>query len=52
MTDHGLEIYLRIPVRVVDDDNISGGQIDAETACTGAQHEEELAAVWLIVGVD
>lgn len=43
---------MRIPVGVVDDDDVSGCQIDAETAGTGAQHEDELGAVGLVVGVD
>ncbi len=51
-SDHSLQIHLRIPVRVVDDDDVSCGQIDTETACSGAQHEQKLAAVGLVEGVD
>lgn len=48
---HGLENHLRIPVRVVEDDNISSVQVDTETS-PGAQHEYELGAVLRIVLLD
>ncbi len=51
-SDHSLQIHLRIPVRVVDDDDVSCGQIDTETSCSGAQHEQKLQAVGLVEGVD
>ena len=40
-----LKIHLRIPIRVVDDDNIGSGEVDTQTASAGGQHEEELFAV-------
>lgn len=51
-TNHGLKVYLRIPVRVVQDHHICGGQVDAQASSSGAQHEDELAAVGLVERVD
>ena len=51
-TDHGLQVNLRIPVRVIEDDHVSGCQVDTQTPRPGAQHEEELAAVGLVERVD
>eukprot|EP00053_Salpingoeca_punica_P017129 m.163900 g.163900 ORF g.163900 m.163900 type:complete len:637 (-) comp17120_c0_seq4:1564-3474(-) len=47
-----LQISLRIPVAVVEDDDVGSGEVNAETACTGAEHEDELLAVGRIVLVD
>ena len=46
---HGLQVHLRVPVRVVDDDDVGGVQVDAEAAGSGRKHEDELLAV---VGVE
>ena len=49
---HGLEIHLRVPVTVVEDDNICFVQFDTETSSPGAQHEDEIGAVLRIVLLD
>ena len=36
-----LEIVLRVPVAVVDDDRVGGDQVDAEASGFGAQQEYE-----------
>ena len=51
-TDHGLQVHLGVPVRVVEDDHVGRGQVDTQASCPGAQHEDELAAVGLVVRVD
>ena len=51
-TDHGLQIHLGVPVRVVEDDNVGGGQVNTQASGPGAQHENELSAVGLVVRVD
>lgn len=38
----GLQVILRIPVRVKDDHSISWGQINAQTSSTGGQEETEI----------
>merc|ERR1719164_402344 len=39
---HGLQVHLRIPIGVENDDNVRGHQIDAQTSSSGAQNENEL----------
>lgn len=51
-TNHGLKIYLRIPVRVIQDHHVCCSQVDAQPSSSGAQHEEELTAVGLVKRVD
>lgn len=51
-TDHGLEVNLWIPVRIINDDHISCGQVDAQATSPSAEHEDELAAVWFIEVID
>jgi hypothetical protein len=36
-----LQIILRVPVAVVDDDGVGGHQVDAETSGFGAQQEDK-----------
>ena len=48
-THHSLQITLRVPVRVVDDDNVSSGQVDTQTSGPCGQHEDEFLAVWGII---
>ena len=44
---HGLQIGLRVPVAVVENDSVGGHEIDAEAAGTGAQEENKnLAALF------
>lgn len=49
---HSLQIHLRIPIGVVYDDNISRGEIDAETARASRQHEDELLTVIRVILLD
>lgn len=51
-TDHGLKVHLGVPVRVVKDDHVGGGEVDAQASRPRAQHEDELWAVGLVVRVD
>jgi hypothetical protein len=44
-TIHCLQIDLRIPVRIIDDDGVGRRQIDAEAAGAGRQQKDKLAAV-------
>ena len=37
---HGLEVNLRVPVRVIEDDMVRGHQVKAETSCTSGEHED------------
>ena len=46
---HGLQVHLRVPIGVVDDDDVGGVQVDAETTGSSGQHEEELFAVLGVV---
>ena len=45
-TYHCLEINLRVPIRVVENDNISGREVDAESTSSRTQQEDELCTVW------
>jgi hypothetical protein len=47
-TNHGLQIHLGIPIRVEDNHNVSSGQVDAETSCSGRKHEKEFFAAGFI----
>ena len=47
-----LQVVLRIPVRVVDDDGVGGGQVDAEAARARTQQEGEAVRVGLGVAID
>ena len=47
-----LEIILWVPVGVVDDDGVGGGQIDAETAGASTQQEDEAVRVGLTEAVN
>ena len=40
-TIHGLGIVRWVPVVIIEDDGVGCGQIDTETASTGAQQENE-----------
>ena len=51
-TVHSLQIRLRVPITVVQDDDVGGGQVDTETTGTRGEQEDELVAVGLIVLVD
>ena len=49
---HSLEIHLRIPIRVIDDDNIGRVQVDSQTSGPRAQHEDKLGGVLRVVFLD
>ena len=51
-TVHGLQIRLRVPITVVQDDDVGSGQVDAETTGARGEQEDELVAVGLVVLVD
>ena len=44
---HGLEVNLRVPVRVIQDDMVRSHQVQAETSCTRGQHENCQVRAWL-----
>uniref|UniRef100_A0AAG5DLD8 Uncharacterized protein n=1 Tax=Anopheles atroparvus TaxID=41427 RepID=A0AAG5DLD8_ANOAO len=46
---HRLQVHLRVPVGVIDDDHVGRGQVDAQPAGTRRQHEDELGAVLRVV---
>ena len=39
---HRLQVRLRVPVRVIEDDDVGGGEVDAEPARAGREEEDEL----------
>lgn len=43
---------MRVPVTVVEHDNVCSRQVDTETASTRREQEDELLAVRLVVLVD
>ncbi len=47
-----LQIHLRVPVTVIQDDNICSVQVDAQAASTRRQQENKLLAALCIVAVD
>ena len=49
---HGLQIGLRVPVTVVQDDNVCRGEVDTQPTGTRGEQEDELLAVGLVVLVD
>ena len=51
-TVHGLQIRLRVPITIVQDDYVGGGQVDTETTSARGEQEDELVAVGLVVLVD
>mmetsp|Transcript_16565 Transcript_16565/g.57911 ORF Transcript_16565/g.57911 Transcript_16565/m.57911 type:complete len:886 (+) Transcript_16565:420-3077(+) len=49
---HGLQVHLRVPVAVVEDDDVGRGEVDAEPAGARGQQEHEAVALVLRVAVD
>ena len=47
-----MQVCLRVPVAIVQNDDIGGRQVDTETTCTSRQEEDELLAARLVVLVD
>jgi hypothetical protein len=48
----GLHIVLGVPVRVIDDDNIGRGEVDADSSCLGGEEEDISLLGWVVVSVD
>merc|ERR1711892_549148 len=44
----GLDIIVRIPVTVIDDNGVGSGQIDSETSSPGGEQEHKLLSTWLV----
>lgn len=51
-TIHGLKIGLRIPIAVVQNDNIGCGQVDTQTSGARREQEDELVTARTVVLVD
>ena len=51
-TSLGLQIVLRVPVTVVNDDGVGSRQIDTQTAGFGAEQENESIRIWFTVTID
>jgi hypothetical protein len=49
---HGLQIVLRVPVRVEDNDSVGGFEVDAETTSTGREKEDEVRRVGRVEMLD
>ena len=49
---HSLQVDLRIPVAVIENDNVCRGQVDSQTSSSGTEQKDELLAVWMVVGID
>jgi hypothetical protein len=45
---HRLQVVLRVPVRVEDDDGVGCGQVDAQPARPRGQQEGKVAGVWRV----
>ena len=43
---------MRVPIRIIKDDDISCGQVNTQPTSPGAQHEDKLGAVGVVVGID
>ena len=49
---HALQVVLRVPVGVEDDDRVGGGQVDADAARARREQEEERARCRVREAVD
>lgn len=47
-----LDIVVRVPIGVVDDDSVGSVQVDAETTGSGGQQEAELLSAFLVEAID
>lgn len=52
ITHHSLQIHLRVPVRVIYDDNICCGKINTKTTSSCRQHKDKLLTARGIIFVD
>ena len=51
-TDLSLEVHLRVPVGVIEDDSVGRGQVDPQAPSSGGQHEYKLVTALTVVVVD
>jgi hypothetical protein len=49
---HGLQIGLRVPIRIKQNDNIGSDQIDTQSTSSSCQEEDKLLAAWSIIVID
>ena len=49
---HGLQVHLRVPVGVEEDDDVGSVEVDAEAAGPRGQHEDELGRARSVVLLD
>ena len=47
-----LDVVVRVPVRVIDDDGVGGVEVDTETSGPGGQQEAELLGSFLVEPID
>jgi len=47
-----LDVVVRVPIGVVDDDCVSGIQVDTETSGPGRQQEAKLFGTFLVEAID
>ena len=48
-THLSLQINLRVPVRVKENDDVGSGQVDAQTPSSGGEHEDKLLTVGPVI---
>ena len=48
----GLQIHLRVPVWVIEDDRVSWGQVDPQPSSSGGKHEDKLVTAWHVKIID
>lgn len=51
-TIHGLQVCLRVPVAVKQDNNVGSDKVDTKTTSTGREQEDKLVAVRGVVVVN
>ena len=49
---HSLQVHLRVPVRVKENNNVSGGEIDTKTTGASRQHEDKLTAALGVIRIN
>lgn len=47
-----LQVHLGVPVGVIEDDNVSGGKVNAQSSSPCGQHEDEFVTARTIEQVD
>ena len=51
-THHSLQVHLRAPIIIIQNHNICCGQVDPQTSCPGAQHENKLFTSRHVICID